>query len=124
MRLTYTLLTIITFFSCTDSKNPNFFIPKDFEYPENKLVNKKTFTYEDISTGKIIYYDYVLKNKNLIKTQYSDSKTYDSTIYFNGKAIETYSSPFEEATLVKCKIIQDTIIQNETKFGKRVRTTF
>ena len=123
MRLTYIFLTIFLF-SCTQSKYKGFFIPKEYEYPEDSLLNKKTFTYEDISIGKIIYCDYVLKNKNLIETHYSNSKTYDSTIYCNGKTIETYSSPFDEKVLIKCNIIQDTIIKNETKFGKRVRTTF
>ena len=110
-------------FSCTQSKNKNLFIPKEYEYPEDELLSKKTFTYEDITTGKIIYYDYFLKNNNLIKTQYSDSKTYDSAVYSDGKTIEIYSSPYLGGALVKCSIIQDTIVNNGTKFGKHLKTT-
>jgi len=113
-------------FSCSSS-NKKSFIPKEYEYPDDSLLKGKTFVYQDIQTGykTYTYYrvQYNLKDKWLLSVQYTNKKVYDSTFYLNDKMIETYSSPYANGNLLKCEIIQDTLLQNGTKFGESLTTT-
>lgn len=126
MRYIILFVFIMNLFSCSSS-NKKSFIPKEYDYPDDSLLIGKTFVYQDIQTGEKTYTYYRIqynsKDKWLLSVQYTNNKVYDSTFYLNDKMIETYSSPYANGALLKCEIIQDTVIQNGTKFGQSLTTT-
>ena len=125
------LIIIIGFFtflaSCNNSAPINQFIPDEYNYPDDSMLVGKTFIYEDTVTGQKAYTDCKLVNNSqgqyITSRNYVNGKTYDSTISLNNKMIETYSSPYIGNDLLKCQIIQDTIIKNGTKLGQSITKT-
>jgi hypothetical protein len=126
MRYTIIFGLISLLYSCGSSDKKSF-IPKEYDYPDDSLLKGKTFVYQDIQTGEKAYTYYLvqyhLKDKWFLSLQYTNNKVYDSTIYLNDKMIETYSSPYPNGNLLKCEIIQDTLLQNGTRFGRSLKTT-
>lgn len=122
-----TLFSLIPLLFGCNSSNKKSFIPKEFDYPDDSLLKGKTFIYQDIQTGEKTYtyyrIQYNLQNKWFLSVQYTNDKVYDSTFYLNDKMVETYSSPYQNGSLIKCEIIQDTLLQNGTKFGQSSITT-
>ena len=121
------ILCFLVLCDCTPSNHNDTLIPKDYDYPEDSISNGKTFIYEDVNTGEQTYSDWFFKNKGkkkyLISTLSSNGKTYDSSIYLNDQMIETYSSPYTNGRLIKCEIVEDTIIKNKTGPAESRTTT-
>jgi hypothetical protein len=118
------LLCIILFFIGCNKVKKDSFIPKEYEYPDDSLLNGKTFTYQDLPNGQKYSDDcsiqYISNDKWYFDITHNDKKIYDSTIYLNDKRFVSYSSPYLEGRLLKDSIIQDTILPNGTKYGKSI----
>ncbi len=113
------LFLILVNKSCSQDKTN--FIPKNFDYPDNKIGNGKTFVYKNFQTNKesfqnlrLInsegYYSVTISNNNSIG---------DSLIIYNSKVIERYNFFMSgNSTITKGEKLLDTILNNNDKWGK------
>ena len=127
MRPLLLFISICFFDSCISQRNSQTYIPKQYQYPEDSILNGRTFVYQNIRTSEENYTDFRLKTvgnkKYLISVQYLPNKTEDSVITLNDKTEEIYSFSFGDGKPLKGLVVQDTIINNETKLGKRIKRT-
>ena len=113
--------------SCHSQRNDKTFIPKEYQYPVDSILNGKTFVYQKQGTSEKNYTDFKLKtigdNKYLISVQYLADKTEDSVLTLNDKTKEIYSFSFNDGKLLKGVVTQDTVINDGAKLGKRIKRT-
>lgn len=118
---------ICLFESCHSQRDDETFIPKEYQYPEDSILNGKTFVYQKSGTSEKNYTDFKLKiidnKKWLISVQYSADKTEDSVLTLNDKTKEIYSFSFNDGKPLNGLVAQDTVINDGTKLGKRIKRT-
>lgn len=124
MKLIYLLLIIISYYSCTTSREIRHFIPTEYFFPESLIGSGKTFIFIDQSNGDSSFHDlYHYKKDNetyLIRTTYSMNGRSDSLIYSNYKLLEIYSHFFSQTKATKASILSDTIIDDGSRLGKNI----
>ena len=122
MKVQLLLLAILFFSKCSDTKTA-YFIPEEYQYPDNKIGNGKIFIYQDSLTKEFVSKSIKLINMDgrtyRIYKQYDSTSTTDSAIIFNGKMVEDYNFIIG-GRATKADIMEDTIINNGFKLGQRV----
>lgn len=127
MKYVYAFLISIYFLSCTVNNSGTSFLPLEYRFPEIKTGEKKTYVYVDKSNGDSSFYDYYHPIKNgqvyfIVKT-YNARGISDSSVYLNGKLLESYAHLFDNEILTKGVILQDTVIKNGKRLGKHILET-
>ena len=121
--LTFVLTTVFHFFVTAQSQ---IFVPLKFAFPDSILTEPKTYVYKNAATGDFRYRDVILKRKenNIIVhwKDYDKSTLADSSTEINGKSFDRYMIINGQA--IKATETEDSIYQNDTRFGERVQTLF
>jgi hypothetical protein len=115
MKIIIFFLISFTFLTSCSQQKSNYFIPKEFEYPDDSIADGKTFVYRDSINNKYKYEDLRLLNNGSKKLRsilsYTNEYKTDSQIYFNGNLIESYNQlSTVEPKMYKGEIIGDIII--------------
>jgi len=80
------------FLSCRPSEIKNNFIPDEFSYPLDSILDGRVFIYEDTEKNQRVVSNLEIKNfegvKYLIEKKYVGSKLIDSNIKLNGNLVE------------------------------------
>jgi len=108
---------------CSD--NSNYFIPNDFQYPENKIEMGKTFVYQNNATQELTFID--LKILDINGQHFQTLKSYDSNSVsdslklLNGRTFEIFNFFMNKGgNPVKAENLKDTILNNGKKLGIRL----
>jgi hypothetical protein len=109
----------------TNSCSPDLtsFIPKDFDYPDNKIGAGKTFVYKNIDSNQYNFKDIRLINDKSYRSirEYDNHSVSDSLITYNGRTIEVYNFFMSgDGTITKGEKLQDTIVKTNDKLGKHL----
>jgi hypothetical protein len=125
MKFIILLFVALSLNKCSDKKS-NYFIPQEFQYPENKIEKGKTFIYQNALRKKITFRSVELSNINgqkyLISKEFDSTSTTDSAIFLNGKILEDYNFVLNGGnSATKAIIAEDTVINNGLKLGKHVK---
>jgi hypothetical protein len=126
MKFIASLFLIFVVNSCSTDSTP--FIPKDFDYPDNKIGAGKTFVYQDVDLNKYMFKDIKLINaedQRYITTYYyrmpdsTGRSVSDSIVTSNGRTIEVYNFWMSgDNKIIKGEKLGDTILDNNGKLGK------
>jgi hypothetical protein len=124
MRLLTSIFLIIFFMSCVGQIS-SYFIPKEFEYPDDSIGNGKTFIYRDIVNKQNAYLDIRLFNIGTKKlrsfVQHNPNLIRDSEIICDGKRVEFYYQlSTVDPKMSKGEDIVDKIINDGGKFGRHI----
>jgi len=136
--LSFTLLANIS------NQRSSYFIPKEFEFPDDSIGNGKTFFYKNeaylneddwnTENASTMYVEnmYTFKNLQLINIdgeKYRQVKEYDhsltsitdSIIILDGKALAVFNFFMSgDGKAIAGEKIQDTVIEDENKLGKHL----
>jgi hypothetical protein len=101
--------------------NLNSFVPKEYLYPEDSLLNGKVFVMEGEQDSALSYFEKKVRitpsGRVLTEKITAFGSTVDSTIYLNDQMVETYRS-INDNQLSKGYVIHDTAIKDGSKFGE------
>jgi len=103
------------------STAPPRYIPKDFNYPNNKIGSGKTFVYKNSDSNQYYFTDIKLINDKGYRSikNYEEHSIKDSLITYNDRTIENYNFIISgDSKVVKGEKLQDTILDNSKKLGK------
>jgi len=102
------------------------FVPLKFAFPDSILTTPKTYVYKNVVSGALRYRDVSLirkENEVIIHwKEYDKSQLADSSTEINGKSFDRYMMINGQAT--KAKITEDSVYQNDSRYGERVQTLF
>ena len=102
------------------------FVPLKFTFPDSILTTPKTYVYKNVVSGALRYRDVSLIRKGneviIHWKEYDKSQLADSSTEINGKSFERYMMIDGQAT--KATITEDSVYQNDTRYGERVQTLF
>lgn len=102
------------------------FVPLKFSFPDSILSTPKTYVYKNAVSGVLRYRDVILirkENQVIIHwKEYDKSNLADSSTEINGKSFDRYMMMDGQAT--KATITEDSVYQNDTRYGERVQTLF
>jgi len=102
------------------------FVPLKFAFPDSILTTPKTYVYKNVVSGALRYRDVSLirkENEVIIHwKEYDKSQLADSSTEINGKSFDRYMMINGQAT--KATITEDSVYQNDSRYGERVQTLF
>src|SRR4029079_290181 len=102
------------------------FVPLKFAFPDSILATPKTYVYKNVVSGALRYRDVSLIRKGneviIHWKEYDKSQLADSSTEINGKSFERFMMIDGQAT--KATITEDSVYQNDTRYGERVQTLF
>ncbi len=102
------------------------FVPLKFAFPDSILTTPKTYVYKNVVSRALRYRDVSLirkENEVIIHwKEYDKSHLADSSTEINGKSFDRYMMINGQAT--KATITEDSVYQNDTRYGERVQTLF
>jgi len=109
----------------TNSCSPDLtsFIPKDFDYPDNKIGDGKTFVYKNGDSNEYTFRDVRLINDKGYRSikSYNNLSISDSIITYNDRAVEEYNFFMSgDGKITRGEKSQDTIVKNNDKLGKHL----
>src|SRR5690349_19741918 len=108
MRKLFLNFILLLFYSCAPKKEVNTFIPNDYEFPNLKAGENKTFVFVDRDSKDSSYCDYHVYSKDghqlLIAYLYSKEGSDDSLIYLDGKLAEAYEPVFDKQKAAKAAL--------------------
>jgi hypothetical protein len=115
---------ILTFIcnACSNRVVDVSFIPKEFDYPNDKIESGKTFIYKNTETNEETFKDIkIVHDKDQIYRtvkSYDSHSVSDSAIIFNGRTIALYNFFMSgNKKVIKGEKLQDTVIFNNEKLG-------
>ena len=121
--LMFLLTAVLPFFVTAQSQ---IFVPFNFAFPDSILTTPKTYVYKNAFSGALRYRDVSLTKKEneviIHWKEYDKSDLADSSTEINGKSFDRYMMINGQAT--KATITEDSVYQNDTRFGERVQTLF
>src|SRR5678816_3584505 len=102
------------------------FVPLKFAFPDSILTTPKTYVYKNVVSGALRYRDVsLIRKENVVIIhwkEYDKSQLADSSTEINGKSFDRYMMINGQAT--KATITEDSVYQNDSRYGERVQTLF
>lgn len=98
------------------------FIPKEFDFSDDKIGYGKTFIYKNFNTNQETFKDLKIINKNgksyrTVKS-YDSRSVSDSAIIYNGHTIELHNFFMSgDGKITKGEKLQDTVVSGNGKLG-------
>jgi len=119
-----TFFFLVLFSNACVKKTSVYFIPKEFNFSDDKIGKGKLFIYENRMKNKVIFESVKLLNDNgkifRITKRYDSLKVSDSTLIYNGQVIESYNFFISQNSKpIKAYELQDTVIYNHERLGVR-----
>lgn len=121
MRLIAFLFLFFVSNGCSNKVDTSF-IPKEFDYSDDKIGSGKTFVYKNALTGQESFKDIKIihqkdKSYRTVKS-YDSHSVSDSAIISNGQTIELHNFFMSaDDKIIKGEKLQDTIISGNEKLG-------
>ena len=121
----FIIFFFLVFFSTACIKKASVsFIPKEFNFSDDKIGEGKLFIYENRMKNKVTFDSIKSLNDNgkifRITKIYDSLKVSDSILFFNGQVIESYNFFMSKNSQpIKANELQDTIIYNHERLGVR-----
>jgi hypothetical protein len=121
MKFIASLFLIFVIYSC--STGLTYFIPGDFDYPNNEIKAGKTFVYKNSDSNQYYFKDIKLINYKGYRSikSYDEHSIKDSIITYNGRTIEVYNFfILGNGKAIRGQKLQDIILNNNDKLGKHL----
>lgn len=125
MKFIFFLFLFFSCAACSQQPRKNF-IPKEFEYPDDKIGKGKIFVYQNIGTKEMWFMEVkmVAMNGKYFRSvkNYNSEVAVDSSLSDKGKLVEHYYFQMPgDKSIIKAQNLQDTIISDNSKLGKQIR---
>src|SRR5438309_4610220 len=118
------VLSLLFLFACAKKSESKLFLPIEYEFPEMKAGESKTYVYVDRDSPDSTFCNYDVYSKDghnlLIASFYSGKITEDSLLYLDGRLEEAYASFFNKVNLGKADILTDTVVETGRRYGKQI----